>query len=78
VLEEYFNKMKGTTKSPPVVSLLEIGLSWIGAFLGIAAVAYISYNKLEGTDFVMIIGSFGASAVLIYGAIKILWHSRET
>jgi CBS-domain-containing membrane protein len=30
----------------------------------------INYSILEGTDLVMIIGSFGASAVLIYGAIK--------
>ncbi|MEN8264221.1 MAG: HPP family protein [Nitrospirota bacterium] len=70
MLEEYLNKIKGTTKSPPMVSLSEIGLSWIGAFLGIAAVAYINYNRLAETDLVMIIGSFGASAVLIYGAIK--------
>ena len=62
--------MKGSTKSPPLVSPSEIVWSWIGAFLGIAAVAYISYQKLDETDMVMIIGSFGASAVLIYGAIK--------
>ena len=66
----YFNKMKGTTKSPPQVSLPEILWSWIGAFLGIAAVALINYHLLEEQDLLMIIGSFGASAVLIYGAIK--------
>jgi CBS-domain-containing membrane protein len=70
MVREYFNKMKGTTKSPPMVSLSEIGWSWIGAFLGIAAIAYINYHILEKTDMVMVIGSFGASAVLIYGAIK--------
>jgi len=48
----------------------EIVWSWVGAFLGIAAVAFISYNLLEETDLIMVIGSFGASAVLIYGAIK--------
>jgi len=67
---EYIKKMKGTTKSPPAVGLLEIILSWIGAFLGIASVALLNYYIFEGTDFVMIIGSFGASAVLIYGAIR--------
>lgn len=66
----YFKKMRGTTKSPPVVSLSEIIWSWIGAFLGIAPVAAINYNTLEGTDLIMVIGSFGASAVLIYGAIR--------
>ena len=67
---EYFAKMKGTTKSPPRVSLTEIAWSWIGSFLGIAAVAYCNFDMLEGTDLVMVIGSFGASAVLIYGAVK--------
>lgn len=62
--------MSGTTKSPPRVSFSEIAWSWIGAFFGITAVAYISYNILEGTDLIMIIGSFGAAAVLLYGANK--------
>jgi CBS-domain-containing membrane protein len=66
----YFKKMKGTTKSPPPVSLSEILWSWLGAMAGISPVAYINYNLLAGTDLVMVIGSFGASAVLIYGAIK--------
>lgn len=66
----YLNKMKGLTKSPPSVSIYEIMWSWIGAFIGIIAVAYINYGIIEDTDLVMVIGSFGASAVLIYGAIK--------
>ena len=70
MLKEYFNKMKGTTKSQPAVGLAEIGWSWVGAFLGIAAVASLNYKILENSDLVLIIGSFGASAVLIYGAIK--------
>ncbi len=69
-MKEYISKMKGTAKSPPGVGLIEIIWSWVGAFFGIAAVAFINYNILEGTDLVMVIGSFGASAVLIYGAIK--------
>ena len=66
----YFSKMKGTAKSPPGVGFSEIAWSWLGAFLGIAAVSYINYNVIENTDLVMVIGSFGASAVLIYGAVK--------
>jgi CBS-domain-containing membrane protein len=69
-LAEYLKKMKGSSKSPPMVGGFEILWSWIGAFLGIAAVAYIHYHILEKSDMVMVIGSFGASAVLIYGAIK--------
>ena len=67
---KYINKMKGTTQSPPAVSFSEIIWSWIGAFLGISLVAFINYNIFKGTDLVMIIGSFGATAVLIYGAIR--------
>jgi len=63
-------KMKSTTKSPPAVNFFEIVWSWIGAFIGIAVVAYINYNLFDDTDMAMLIGSFGASAVLIYGAIR--------
>lgn len=66
----YFDKMRGITKSPPAVNLSEILWSWVGAFLGIASVAFISYRILDATGLTMIIGSFGASAVLIYGAVK--------
>jgi len=70
MLEEYFAKMRGITQSPPAVGLSEIIWSWIGAFIGIATVALISYKVLDAIGLTMIIGSFGASAVLIYGAIK--------
>lgn len=67
---DYFHKMKGVTSSPPRVSLTEIFWSWLGAFLGIGAVSYCHFNLLEKNDVMMLIASFGASAVLIYGAIK--------
>ena len=70
VLKNYFAKMRGLEHSPPRVNAAEICWSWIGAFLGIGLVAYCNYTILEGSDLLLIIGSFGASAVLIYGAIK--------
>ncbi len=66
----YFHKFKGVTQSPPAVSLKEICWSWVGAFLGILPLAYLHYVHLDKTDVVMLIGSFGASAVLVYGAIR--------
>ena len=66
----YFQKMKGVTQSPPAVSLKEICWSWVGAFFGILPLAYLNHFHLEKTDVLMIIGSFGASAVLVYGAIR--------
>ena len=70
VLLNFFNKMRGGHQSPPAVGLSEILWSWVGAFCGIMPVAFLNYNLFAKTDLVFIIGSFGASAVLIYGAIK--------
>lgn len=69
-MRHFFRKMKGSTQSPPGVGAFEILWSWVGSFLGIAAVAGIHFVYLGQTDLAMIIGSFGASAVLIYGAIR--------
>lgn len=66
----FLEKIKGSSQSPPRVSVSEILLSWSGSFLGIAAVALLNFQLLDGSGLVMIIGSFGASAVLIYGAIR--------
>jgi CBS-domain-containing membrane protein len=60
----------GGAQSPPRVSYAEVAWSWIGSFLGIAAVAVLHFKVLDHTDLLMIIGSFGASAVLIYGAVR--------
>ena len=66
----FLKKMKGSGQSPPRVNTFEILWSWIGSFVGIAAIAFAHYNLLSESDLAMIIGSFGASAVLIYGAIR--------
>lgn len=68
--EDYLRKMRGATTTPPRVSAFEIVWSWIGAFLGISAVGYLNYILLDRSDLNMMLGSFGASAVLVYGAIK--------
>jgi CBS-domain-containing membrane protein len=66
----YIKKMAGGGQRPPKVGSTEIFWSWIGAFLGITPVAWLNYSLFPGNDFVYIIGSFGASAVLIYGAVR--------
>lgn len=48
----------------------QIFWSWLGAFTGIALVALISRYFMEGIGLTLIIGSFGASAVLLYGACE--------
>jgi CBS-domain-containing membrane protein len=70
MFKHYFRRMKGGQPHPPRVPRSEMLWSWLGSFLGISAVALISERILDGTGLVLIIGSFGASAVLIYGAVK--------
>lgn len=70
-LREYFAKMRGVTHgSPPGVSGREIFWSWVGAFVGITAVAWVNHLFIQGLDLTLMIGSFGASAVLVYGAVR--------
>lgn len=62
--------MKGGAKGPPGVAPTEVFWSWLGAALGIGICAYLSSNYFEPMDLTLLIGSFGASAVLVYAAIK--------
>jgi CBS-domain-containing membrane protein len=70
VLGAFFRKMRGATQSPPRLGLAEIGWSWLGGFLGIAAVGWLHARFCTGTALVLLIGSLGASAVLLFGAPK--------
>ncbi len=68
-MKNYFKRMKPTGTCPPRKSVSKIIWSWIGAFLGIFLVSVIGRCLAStGTTNLFLIGSFGASAVLIYGA----------
>lgn len=67
----YFRKMRGTTRGSPLrVSNEEIFWSWLGAALGIAALVAGGHFLFARDDLHLIIGSFGATAVLLYGATR--------
>jgi CBS-domain-containing membrane protein len=66
----FFKKMSGITVSPPRIHVADMVWSWIGAFVGIAAIGLLNHGILGQTDSVLMIGSFGASSVLVYGAIR--------
>jgi CBS-domain-containing membrane protein len=70
MIREYLSKMKGGGKSPPGVGITEVLWSWLGAVTGVGICGYLSANYFEPKDLTLLIGSFGASAVLVYGAIK--------
>jgi CBS-domain-containing membrane protein len=66
---EYLHKWRGTTAgSPPRVHSDEVFWSWLGAALGIGLLAWLGARYFAPHDLHMMIGSFGASAVLLYGA----------
>ena len=44
--------------------------SFIGAFTGIGLIAFIQSKYLLETENMFLIGSFGASSVLVFGAIQ--------
>jgi CBS-domain-containing membrane protein len=64
LLIRYISKMKGFKRTTPLVfpPPLDVILTWLGAFLGITAIALFAHQYE-----LPVVASFGASAVLIYG-----------
>jgi CBS-domain-containing membrane protein len=69
-LAGYLHKMRGGGESPPSVPFTEICWSFLGSLVGIASCGFLSATYFEPRDTTLIVASFGASAVLIYGAVK--------
>ena len=53
-----------------LVDLREHFWAFIGSFIGIGAIAYVQTLHLPVSDVIYLIGSFGASSVLVYGVIE--------
>lgn len=70
-MKNYFQKMKGGDKSQNSVPVSEVLWSVLGALLGISLLHYITLDYVSDliaeSDIKYLIGSFGASAVLVYG-----------
>ena len=69
IMTHVLKKMRGGGKTPPRVCGTEILLSWLGSCLSIALIALLERYVTSNTGFPLLIGSFGASAVLAFGAI---------
>lgn len=69
-IRAYLLKMKGGATSPPGVGLSEVLWALAGSAIAICICQYISAKYFEPRDLTLIVGSLGASAVLVYGAIK--------
>ena len=65
----YVHKFRGGGQVPARTPFPEVLWSGVGAFLGILAVYEIGHiEQLHLEDALFLVGSFGASAILIYGA----------
>ena len=69
-MKSFLDRMKTTGECSPRKPLPQIVWSWLGALVGIYAIGtcgpYVA--RWGGLDGAYVIGSFGAAAVLIYGA----------
>jgi CBS-domain-containing membrane protein len=69
-VHDYLRKMSGGGAGQQHSSAIDMFWSWLGSFLGIAACGLLSVTFFEPRDATLLIGSFGASAVLLYAAIR--------
>jgi CBS-domain-containing membrane protein len=69
--QNYFKKFRGAgVQGPPRQPLSYSGISWIGSFAGIGSLGLIHtyvFPHITFAPLVMLIGSFGAMAVLVFG-----------
>lgn len=65
-----YRKTKYILYKETLIDYKEIFLSFIGAFVGLGCISYLHYKTFSNDDIVLLIGSFGATCVLLYGAIQ--------
>lgn len=69
-LKNYFSKMQGGgNSSPHPIHWRNALCSWLGGFIGISLLGWLgTYTDFTEQDGTFLIGSFGATAVLLYGS----------
>ncbi|MGH2666976.1 HPP family protein [Flavobacterium sp.] len=69
-IKRNYRKAKYVLYKETLVDFKEHFWAFAGAFTGMGIIAYLQYNMFPKQDFVFLIGSFGASCVLVYGVIQ--------
>ena len=69
-IKRTYRKTKYILYKETLVDYKEHFWSFLGSFVGIGILAYIQSIHFKGNDAVYLIGSFGASSVLVYGIIQ--------
>ena len=69
-IKRNYRKTKYILYKETLIDFKEHFWAFVGSFVGIGIIAYLQSLQLPKSDVVFLIGSFGASSVLIYGAIQ--------
>ena len=69
-IKRNYRKAKYVLYKETLVDFREHFWAFLGAFVGMGIIAYLQYNMFPKQDYVLLIGSFGASCVLVYGVIQ--------
>lgn len=69
-LNRSYRKVKYVLYRETLIDTKEHILTFLGAFVGIGIIGFINSKYLVANDNLFLIGSFGASSVLIYGVIN--------
>lgn len=69
-LKRSYRKTRYILYKETLIDYKEHFWSFLGSFVGIGILSYLEALHFTGSDLVFLIGSFGASSVLIYGIIQ--------
>ncbi|WP_395047740.1 HPP family protein [Flavobacterium sp.] len=69
-IKRNYRKAKYILYKETLVDYKEHFWAFLGSFVGIGIIAYLQFQTLPHSDVVYLIGSFGASSVLVYGVIQ--------
>ncbi|HEX9151256.1 MAG TPA: HPP family protein [Flavobacterium sp.] len=69
-IKRNYRKTKYILYKETLVDFKEHFWAFLGSFIGIGFIAYMQSKSLLHSDVVYLIGSFGASSVLVYGIIQ--------
>lgn len=69
-IKRSYRKTKYILYRETLIDIKEHFWAFVGSFIGIGIIAYLQSQTLPNSDVVYLIGSFGASSVLVYGVIQ--------
>lgn len=69
-IKRTYRKTKYVLYKETLVDFTEHFWAFIGSFIGLGIITFLEYKFLPESDLVFLIGSFGASCVLVYGVIQ--------